>query len=520
MNIHLLIHNIGFSISAIATIGTAFFILFNTRRSSANAVMVLAVLSIGAFTISHIIGVNVTNPILSKNILMFNLSMCFIGMFSVHATLAYLGKIKRRWYSVALIYLTGLFLFVWFLIYPDLFLLPSVPKMYFPNYYNPGILNWIRIIYLYVICLPYACVEILLSMNNSEDLREKKQLKYLLLAIITASTIGFIPNLLVYNIQIDPSWGMVFMILFALIFVYGSLKYELFDIKIIAKQAFLYAILIAVIGSFITLLDYGNRLIQIDYPSFPIWISPLVSALFVVALAAVIWRRLRENEILKYEFVTTVAHKFRTPLTHIKWASENLTPKITSAEDKLQLNYIKNADEKLVELTGLLMNISEAEDNEYEYKMVPSSLSKIVDEIADSHKEQYTIKNLNVIKEIEPDLIAEFDESRIKFVIQTFTENAMHYTPEGGTINISLKRSGNDVVFSVKDSGMGISQEELPRLFNKFYRGHKARLTDTEGMGIGLYMSKEIIARHNGKIWAYSQGTGKGSIFSFSLKSA
>jgi len=519
MNIHLLVHNIGFGISAVVAILTAFFILFNTRRTQANTVMVLAVLSIAVFTISHIIGVNVSDPNISKNVLMLNLSLCFIGMFSVHAILAYLGKTKQRWYSLALIYFTGLFLFIWFIIYPDLFLLPSVPKMYFPNYYNPGILNWIRIAYLYVVCLPYVCIEIFVSLRNSADLREKKQLKYLFLAIITASIIGFIPNLLVYNIQVDPCWGMVFMILFALIFIYGSLRYGLFSIKIIAQQAFFYAILIGVIGGFITLLDYCNRLIQIRYPAFPIWISPLVSALFVVALAAVIWRRLRENEILKYEFVTTVAHKFRTPLTHIKWASENLTPLATSEEDKLQLAYIKNADDKLVELTGLLMNISEAEDNEYDYKIIKNSISKTVEEIADNHKEQYTIKNLNVTKDIQPGLTANFDESRIKFVIQTFTENAMHYTPEGGTITIALNKSGNDVVFSVKDSGIGISQEELPRLFNKFYRGRNARLADTEGMGIGLYMSKEIIERHSGKIWAYSQGAGKGSVFSFSLKS-
>ena len=518
MNIQLLVHNIGYGISAIATVGTALFILFNTRRTQANTIMVLAVLSIAVFIISHIIGVNIVDPVISKNVLMFNLSMCFIGIFSVHAILAYLGKVRSRTISLIAVYVTGIFLFIWFIIYPDLFLLPSVPKMYFANYYNPGVLNWIRVIFLYVVCLPYICIEILLSRRATIDLREKQQLKFLFLAIVMATIFGFIPNLLVYNIMIDPSWGMVFMVIFALIFIYGSLRYELFNIKIIAKQAFVYTAIVGVIGGLIALLDYGNRLIQTNYPTFPIWISPLISAFFVVILASFIWRRLRENEILKYEFVTTVAHKFRTPLTHIKWASENLTSKLTSDEDKNQLAYIKSADEKLVELTTLLMNISEVDNNNYDYKMVRNSISKIVEDIADSHKEQYTIKGLRVVKDIEPNLFTDFDESRIKFVVQTFTENAMHYTPEGGQIDISLEQTGKDITFSVKDSGMGISNIELPRLFNKFYRGHNARLADTEGMGIGLYMSKEIIARHGGRIWAYSQGSGKGSIFSFSLK--
>jgi len=243
-----------------------------------------------------------------------------------------------------------------------------------------------------------------------------------------------------------------------------------------------------------------------------------VAIVLLISIFSIIWKKNKKLEALKQEFITSVAHKFRTPLTHIKWASENLSSRLTSEDDKAQLTYIKNADEKLVELSSLLMNISEAENQSYEYNIKKNSISNIVEEIADGHKEQYTIKKLNVIKDIQPDIVTDFDESRIKFVIQTFTENAMHYTPLNGTIHISLIQTGKDIVFSVKDSGIGISQDELPKLFNKFYRGNNAKLSDSEGMGIGLYMSKEIINRHGGKIWAYSQGEGKGSIFSFSLK--
>ena len=249
-----------------------------------------------------------------------------------------------------------------------------------------------------------------------------------------------------------------------------------------------------------------------------ILISLSTIIVLLVLIFTISWKRNKKEQNLKQEFITSVAHKFRTPLTHIKWASENLSSRLTTEDDKAQLNYIKNAEEKLLELSSLLMNISEAENKSYQYNIKKNSISRIVEEIADGHKEQYTIKNLNVIKDIQPDIVTEFDESRIKFVIQTFTENAMHYTPENGTIHISLIQTGKDIVFSVKDSGIGISQDELPKLFNKFYRGNTAKITDSEGMGIGLYMSKEIITRHGGKIWAYSQGDGKGSIFSFSLK--
>jgi signal transduction histidine kinase len=238
----------------------------------------------------------------------------------------------------------------------------------------------------------------------------------------------------------------------------------------------------------------------------------------VVLAAAVVWRKLRQGDLLKYEFVTTVTHKFRTPLTHIKWASENLSGSLLSADARVQLGYIQGANEKLVELTGLLVNISEAENSDYQYRINRGNISNLVEEVMDGLKEHYAIKKITPSRNIEHELYANFDESRVKFVLQTFIENAVHYTPEGGTLIISLARAGRNILCSVKDSGIGIPKDELPRLFSKFYRGTGAKLADTEGMGIGLYISKEILKRHDGKIWAESEGPGKGSTFSFSLR--
>ena len=519
MNIHLMVHNIGFLISAIVGTAAAFFLLFNNKRSMANIGMSLVMFSLVVFIVSHVIGVNTADPLASRNILMFNLSNFFVGMFLVHSVLAYLGKAKSRWYIIAIFYAVGLGFTAFFIFNPDLFLLPSVPKMYFPNYYEAGILNWTRIAYLYVVCLPYIFIEIALAYNNNAtDQRLRNQYRYLFYAIMTTSVVGFIANFLVYNIPVDPMWATAFLVFFGVIMAYGGLKYELFNIRIIAKQAFVYALGIVTVGGFIALLDYANHLIQNQYADFPTWIGPFLSAVIVVSIGSGIWRKLREEEILKYEFVTTVTHKFRTPLTHIKWAAENLSPRITAPEDRTQLNYIQNSNEKLVELTSLLMNISETENNDYEYRISRASVSRLAEEVATGLQEQFDVKKLAVQKNIEPELYAQIDESRIKFIIQTFIENAVHYTPAEGHIVISLKRSGKDVVFSVTDSGIGIAPDELSRLFHKFYRGHSARLADTEGMGIGLYMSKEIINRHHGKIWAYSTGSGKGSVFGFLVK--
>ena len=127
------------------------------------------------------------------------------------------------------------------------------------------------------------------------------------------------------------------------------------------------------------------------------------------------------------------------------------------------------------------------------------------------------MKNLNINKNINPDLITLYDETRIKFVIQIFIENAIHYTKERGTIDINLYKKDNDIIFSVHDTGIGMDKNGLSMVFSKFYRASEARAIDTEGIGIGLFIAKEVIKRHKGTIWAESEGIDKGSTFSFSL---
>jgi two-component system phosphate regulon sensor histidine kinase PhoR len=105
----------------------------------------------------------------------------------------------------------------------------------------------------------------------------------------------------------------------------------------------------------------------------------------------------------------------------------------------------------------------------------------------------------------------------MRFVIQTLVENAINYSKDNCSIIVNVEKKDNMIIISVKDSGIGIAKEELPRMFTKFYRGKEARSTDTEGMGIGLYMTHDIVTRHHGKIWVESEGPGKGSTFSISL---
>lgn len=517
-NIHLIIHNIFSGLSAVALLGIFFFVLLNKDKTVASVTIGLASLSAAVFIVSHAIGTSVADPTLSRNILMFNLVMFFIGSFNVHSVAATTGKEKKHALFIGFLYLCSLVAIVFFSIRPELFLFNSVPKMYFPNYYEPGVLNFSRVIFLYGICVPYLIYNLTAAFRKSGDQSEKNKLRYFLWFVIAGYGVGLVPNFLVYNIQIDPLWGTAFAVVLAVPFAIGAVKHGLFNFKVVAKSAFWYGTAVAVAGGFIVLSNYISQIIIDSYPEFPSWTITLLLSALVVAVAFIIWRRLREDDLLKYEFVTIVTHKFRTPLTGIKWATEELYKNNElSDEARTQVKYIRDEGSKLTELTGLLTNLSGMENDTYDYHIVRNDLSMFVGEVAAGLANQSKIKNIEMKQLLESEATALFDSQKTKFVLQVLIENALHYTPEDGKIVISTRREGKNIICSVKDSGIGLSKDEMSRMFSKFYRGHKARLADTEGVGIGLYLSKQIILRQKGKIWVESEGENKGSTFSFSL---
>jgi signal transduction histidine kinase len=290
------------------------------------------------------------------------------------------------------------------------------------------------------------------------------------------------------------------------------------NIKVIAKQAAFYTLTVIIIGGLITALNYLDSWLK-GYPSFPRWILTLISASLVVIMGIIIWYHLRKEDILKYEMITTIAHRFRTPLTRIKWAVDNL---LKSNLDKLsleQVEQIKISNLKLIELTNFLSKIPEWEKSARYYNFQESNFSKVAEEAIDYLTNQAKRKNLTIIKKIQDNLKAVFDVEKIKFVIHILADNAINYTPQNGTITFLVYQKEGNIICEIKDTGIGIPKEDLLLLFSKFYRGKLARSIDTEGLGIGLYLAKEIINHHKGKIWVESEGLNKGSTFKFSIKS-
>jgi len=515
-NVPLIVHNTAAIASVVALFVTITFLLLNNHRKIVNVTLSLTALAYIVFLVSHVLGVSVPDSAFSREILMWNLSVIFIAVFNFHCVMAALGRNKEKAWLIHLVYAVGIGLAIFYLIFPETFILTSVPKMYFPNYYVPGQFHWVMRV-IFQIILPFFFVyELARAYRNRSEPLERTRILYFAISLSLGWLFGLLPLFLIWNIQINPAYGFFSVFLFCIPFTYAVLKYELLDIRVVAKRAFVYGFLVAIVGSIIALFNYVNHVFQVLYPQFPFWIISFALGIVIVGIGILIWRQLRENDILKYEFITTVTHKFRTPLTHIKWASENLSKLSTSGEAQEQIKFIQMANTKLVELTDLLVNASETEHASYGYNLEHGDLGNAVSEVIRYLDSQFKSKNLNVVSHLHP-AYAMFDTTRLKFVIQVLIENAIQYTPEGGTLDISITENQKNVTLSVKDSGIGISKDELPLLFSKLYRGKNARLADTEGMGIGLFVSKEIIRRHHGKIWADSEGFNKGSIFNFSL---
>jgi signal transduction histidine kinase len=129
------------------------------------------------------------------------------------------------------------------------------------------------------------------------------------------------------------------------------------------------------------------------------------------------------------------------------------------------------------------------------------------------------LKDITLFFDLKSDAIIFMDIGRIQFVIQTLLDNAIAYTPTGGAIKVELKEESDkngvvkNILLLVHDSGIGFTQEELGRLFKKFWRSAGALKVDTEGMGIGLFLAKRIVEHHNGSLSAESEGLGKGTNF-------
>ncbi len=231
----------------------------------------------------------------------------------------------------------------------------------------------------------------------------------------------------------------------------------------------------------------------------------------------------KQLEAMKLDFVSMAAHELRTPLTSIKgyisvFLNEN--EKILTPDQLMFVRRINTSTQQLAGLVENLLSVARVE------RGALSLHTQVIDWVANVNSQVDTFLHradekritLSFIKPEKPIPKVDVDLVRINEVLNNLISNALSYTEPLGKIDISINTKDDMVITCVKDSGKGIPPEALTKLFTKFFRvSGGAAEQASKGNGLGLYLSKAIVELHHGKIWAESEGAGKGSIFCFSL---
>jgi len=225
-------------------------------------------------------------------------------------------------------------------------------------------------------------------------------------------------------------------------------------------------------------------------------------------------------ERMRNEFVSLASHQLRTPLSEIKWALKMFLDGDLGSLTKEQREFLEKtyrSNEKMIILIRDLLDVAIIEEGKYLRKLIPADFRAILKSVLESYKEKIEEKKLKIELKAEKELPKiKVDEEKIKIVIDNLLGNAIKYSPAGSQIVISLSSNEKEMRFSVKDSGIGIPKSEQEKIFKKFFRASNAKEMATEGTGLGLFITKNIVEAHGGKIWFESE-EGKGTTFYFAL---
>ncbi|MCY8418793.1 sensory box histidine kinase PhoR, partial [Bacillus spizizenii] len=222
------------------------------------------------------------------------------------------------------------------------------------------------------------------------------------------------------------------------------------------------------------------------------------------------------------DFVANVSHELKTPITSIKGFTETLLDGAMEDKEALSefLSIILKESERLQSLVQDLLDLSKIEQQNFTLSIETFEPAKMLGEIETLLKHKADEKGISLQLNLPKDpLYVSGDPYRLKQVFLNLVNNALTYTPEGGSVAINVTPREKDIQIEVADSGIGIQKEEIPRIFERFYRVDKDRSRNSGGTGLGLAIVKHLIEAHEGKIDVKSE-PGRGTVFTVTLKRA
>jgi len=229
---------------------------------------------------------------------------------------------------------------------------------------------------------------------------------------------------------------------------------------------------------------------------------------------------LEHNENIRRQLLADVTHELRTPLTTIKGSMEGLIDGVLVPEPEV-FQRIYQESSRLERLVNDIQELSRIEAGAYQLNLSDLDAMTVITKAIAFLQPQYDMKGVSLLflSEKKP-VFVHGDPDRLSQVLVNLLGNALQYTDTNGTVNISVSNSHSEVVFEIRDNGIGIPPEQVSLIFTRFYRVDKSRSRRSGGSGIGLTISKSLIEAMGGRIWAHSDGNNQGSTFFFSLPSS
>lgn len=329
-------------------------------------------------------------------------------------------------------------------------------------------------------------------------------------------------------------FGAVFIFPFIAANAYAIYEYRLFNVKVIATQ------LLAFLLTVVTLLQvfFSAELLEVVF-RVSTFVLVLVASIFLVQSVMreveqreeierlaenlkVANEKLKELDKLKSQFLSIASHDLRAPLTIVRnfisllldGTYGTLTP---AAKEGLHQVFDRATD--MTKSVDTYLNVSRIEQGSMKYDFIEIELLPLVQNAVNAFRQNAEKKSLAISFTFSPDLKgakAKLDVAKINEVLNNLLDNSIKYTLKG-SLDISAVRQGNIARLIFKDTGVGMSKETIGKLFQLFSTGEASKKVNTSSTGVGLYITKAHVLAHGGKIWAESEGEGRGSTFILEL---
>jgi len=479
---------------------------------------------------------------------LLNFGAVFIPFFYFHWIISILGLIKKEKISIIAGYIIALFFGL--LSWSNSYVENIHPILFFPNWPTAGSLYKWYLIFGYFPFVLYATYRLLKHIIISQDENRKNQLKYVILVTVLGFGAGALNFPLMYKINPFGSSGnfgmfvgLALFIPFPILLSYSVVKYHFMDIKVILTE---------VLAGFAAIVLFIDLLLTSPFSWYLVVLKSLILIIFIylgISLVRNVLKEVKQREQMevmakevqkayevekaakeeveklteaKTQFIMATQHHLRTPLTSIIGYLDLLfggtygkvPPKIKETLLKFQVS-----TKRLIRVVNALLDISQFQMGKRVVALEPNiDFESLIKEVMEELSFEVKMRGLYLKYEKIGQVPAiKADSEKLKVALFNIIDNAIKYTKQGGII-VNLKQAGKLVQLSVKDTGIGVDPKQANKLFKEaFARGDEAKKVYGFGSGIGVYVTGHIIRAHNGRIWAESEGKGKGSTFFIEL---